>query len=320
MALAQLGACAGLAAMSRAESTATRRAVDPTGGAYHAPVLVAEVVQGLQPRAEGMYVDGTVGGGGHAAALLAASGPSGRLLGLDWDEEAVAASRERLREFGERVRLVVASYAELERVLMSVGVTAVDGVLLDLGVSSRQFDEPARGFSFQQDGPLDMRMSRQLTTTAADIIRMASVAELAEIFLRYGEERRARFIARAIDRERQRQPITTTQQLARLCGEKRSRIHPATRVFQALRIAVNRELDNLRAGLAAATRVLRPGSRVAVISFQSLEDRIVKHFFRDQAADGVLRVITRKPVEASSEEVARNPRARSAKLRVAEKI
>jgi 16S rRNA (cytosine1402-N4)-methyltransferase len=286
---------------------------------YHAPVLVAEVVRALGPRAGGVYVDATVGGGGHAAAVLQATGPTGQLIGLDWDDEAVAASRERLKEFGEQARLVVASYVELEQVLMSVGVTAVDGVLFDLGVSSRQFDEPSRGFSFQHDGPLDMRMSRHLRATAADLLRTASVAELAEIFFRYGEERRARFIARAIDRERQRQPITTTGQLARLCGEKRSRLHPATRVFQALRIAVNRELDNLRAGLVAAVRVLQPGGRVAVISFQSLEDRIVKHFFREQAAAGGLRVLTRKPVEAGAEEVERNPRARSAKLRVAEK-
>jgi 16S rRNA (cytosine1402-N4)-methyltransferase len=250
---------------------------------------------------------------------LQASGPTGKLIGLDWDEEAVAASGEWLGVFGERVQLVAASYVELEKVLMSAGVTTVDGVLFDLGVSSRQFDEPARGFAFQQDGPLDMRMSRQLTTTAADILRAASVAELVEIFFRYGEERRARYIARVIDRERQRQPITTTTQLAGLCGEKRSRLHPATRVFQALRIAVNRELENLPAGLAAAVRVLKPGGRVAVISFQSLEDRIVKHYFRDQAAAGVLRVLTRKPVEAGAKEIEQNPRARSAKLRVAEK-
>lgn len=291
-----------------------------TGRAYHTPVLVEEVVRELRPQAGGTYVDGTVGGGGHAAAVLQACRPTGKLIGLDWDDEAVAASRERLAEFGERVQLVVASYVELERVLMSAGVTTVDGVLLDLGVSSRQFDEPTRGFAFQQDGLLDMRMSRQLTTTAADIVRTASVAELIGIFVRYGEERRARYIARAIERERQRGPITTTQQLARLCGEKRSRLHPATRVFQALRIAVNRELDNLRDGLAAAARVLQPGGRVAVISFHSLEDRIVKHFFRDQAAAGVLRVITRKPVEAGDAEIEQNPRARSAKLRVAEKV
>lgn len=290
-----------------------------TAMTYHKPVLVAEVLAALQPRAGGTYVDGTVGGGGHAAAVLQACAPTGKLIGLDWDEEALAASRERLSPFGERAVVVAASYVELERVLMSAGVTTVDGVLFDLGVSSRQFDEPARGFSFQQDGPLDMRMSRQLTTTAADILRTASAAELAEIFFRYGEERRARCIARAIDRARQRAPITTTGQLARLCGAQRGRIHPATRVFQALRIAVNRELENLQAGLAAAVRVLRPGGRVAVISFQSLEDRIVKHYFRDQAAAGVLRVITKKPVEAGADEIAQNPRARSAKLRVAEK-
>lgn len=288
--------------------------------ATHQPVLRREVVELLRPVAGGVYVDGTVGDGGHAAELLQRCGPNGCVVGLDWDEEAVAACAARFKEQGDRLRLVCANYAELEQVLMSVGVKAVDGVLLDLGMSSRQVDEPSRGFSFQQDGPLDMRMSRRLTTTAADILRTASVAELTEIFLRYGEERRARQIARAIDEARQRQPITTTQQLARLCGARRGRIHPATRVFQALRIAVNRELDNLRAGLAAAVRVLKPGGRLAVISFHSLEDRIVKQFFRAQAAAGVMRLVTRRPVTASASEIAANPRARSAKLRVAERI
>jgi 16S rRNA (cytosine1402-N4)-methyltransferase len=306
---------------------------------YHTPVLLNEIVTQLAPRSGGLYVDGTLGGGGHAAAVLEASAPGGRLIGLDWDEEAISAARERLKTYEARVVIVPACFAELEEVLMRVGVIAVDGVMFDLGVSSRQFDEPSRGFSFQHDGPLDMRMSHSLPASARDVLRMASVDELIRIFTEYGEERRAKAIARVIERERQVQPIETTFQLVRLVervlGPKRSSTHPATRVFQALRIHVNRELENLERGLAAAVRVLNSGGRLAVISFHSLEDRIVKQFFGrlsitcvcppglPKCACGkqpVLRVLTRKPVTATDAEVAQNPRARSAKLRVAEKI
>ena len=307
--------------------------------AYHTPVLLKEVVIQLRPHCGGLYVDGTVGGGGHAGEILRVCGPEGRVIGLDWDEEAVAQTRERLKEFGARVELVRANFAELERLLMNVGITTVDGVLFDLGVSSRQFDEPTRGFSFQHDAPLDMRMNQQAGTSARDILRSASVEELIRILAEYGEERRARAIARAIVRERERAEITTTTQLVhvveRVLGPKRGPKHPATRAFQALRIAVNDELGNLRQGLAAALRVLKSGSRVAVISFHSLEDRIVKQFFVEQSAGCIcpkdfpkcvcgrqrlLRVITRKPITPTEEEVRANPRARSAKLRVAEKI
>jgi 16S rRNA (cytosine1402-N4)-methyltransferase len=306
---------------------------------YHTPVLLKEVVNQLQPRRGGLYVDCTVGGGGHAREILRACGPDGQLIGLDWDEEAIAASRERLSEFGGRVQLVRASYTELERVLMSLGMTVVDGVLFDLGVSSRQFDEAGRGFSVLREGPLDMRMSRQLGATARDILRTASLEELAKIFRVYGEEKRSRAIARTIVAEREHVALETTTQLARLVervlGPKRSAIHPATRVFQALRIAVNGELDNLRQGLDTTIRFLRSGARVAVISFHSLEDRIVKQFFVEQSSGCVcppglpvcgcgrketLRIVTKKPVTASEAELSANPRARSAKLRVAEKI
>ena len=293
---------------------------------YHTPVLLKEVVTQLQPRSGSLFVDCTVGGGSHARELLRASGPDGQLIGLDWDEEAMAAARQTLSEFGARVQLVRANFVELERVLMSLGITAVDGVLFDLGVSARQFDEPARGFSFLREGPLDMRMSRQLGATARDVLRTASVEELARIFRVYGEERRARAIAREIDRARVRQPIETTTQLARLVervlGPKRSATHPATRVFQALRIYVNNELENLRRGLEVATRSLKSGGRVAVISFHSLEDRIVKWFFIEQSRSETptLRIVTRKPITPTDEEIAENPRARSAKLRVAEKV
>lgn len=288
---------------------------------YHTPVLLEETVRQLQPRAGGLYVDATVGGGGHTEAILRASGPDGRVIGLDWDEEAIAASRARLCEWGDRVQWVQASFGELRDVLARLRVTGVDGVLFDLGVSSRQFDEPSRGFSFQQEGPLDMRMSRQTSLTAREVLATADEVELARIFFEYGEERRSRAIARRIVQERSRAPLETTSQLVRVVervlGPKRGWVHPATRVFQALRIHVNRELDNLRDGLAAAVDALNPGGRVAVISFHSLEDRIVKWFFREQTA---VRIVTKKPVTASDEEVNANPRARSAKLRVAEKV
>jgi 16S rRNA (cytosine1402-N4)-methyltransferase len=286
---------------------------------YHTPVLLAEVVEALLPRRSGLYVDATIGGGGHAAEILRVSAPDGRLIGLDWDDEALAASRECLGEFGTRVQLMHANFAELEAALMSAAVTAVDGILFDLGVSSRQFDEASRGFSFQQDGPLDMRMDRTRDVSARQVLRTAGEHELADIFYLYGEERRSRAIARRVHAERN--SLETTTQLAQLVervfGSRRGKIHPATRVFQALRIYVNQELDNLKLGLEAATRVLKPGGRVAVISFHSLEDRIVKRYFRETLA---LKAITRKPVTATPEEIEQNPRARSAKLRVAAKI
>ena len=306
---------------------------------YHAPVLLKEVATLLQPQPGGLYVDCTVGGGGHAGKILRACGPDGQLIGLDWDEEAIAASRERLSEYGGRVQLVRANYVELERVLTSLAVTTVNGIVFDLGVSSRQFDEPSRGFSFLREGPLDMRMNRQLGATARDILRNASLEELAKIFRVYGEEKRARAVARKIVERRDDQPLETTTQLRRLVehviGRSGGGVHPATRVFQALRIAVNNELDHLRRGLEVATRVLSSGGRLAVISFHSLEDRIVKRFFVEQSSGCIcppelaacacgrtesLRIVTRKPVTPKEEEIRANPRARSAKLRVAEKI
>ena len=306
---------------------------------YHLPVLLKEVVEQLRPQRGGLYVDCTVGGGGHAEEILRASAPDGRLIGLDCDDEALAASRERLAAHEGRVQLTHANFAELQETLMSLGVTAVDGLVFDVGVSSRQFDEPSRGFSFQREGLLDMRMDRSTGQSAQDVIRDASVDELVRIFRVYGEERRARAIALRINRERVRQPITTTTQLAgvveQVLGPKRSGIHPATRVFQALRIQVNRELENLERGLVAAVNVLKSGGRVAVISFHSLEDRIVKQFFVRMSTGcvcppqmavcacgrkGTMRLVTRKPVTPTSEEAQQNPRARSAKLRVAEKI
>ena len=307
---------------------------------YHTPVLLAEVVAGLEPRRGRVYVDATLGGGGHAEAVLRASAPDGRLIGLDWDDEALEQARERLREWGERAQLVRANFADVEVVLMSLGIETVDGVLLDLGVSSRQVDEPSRGFSFQREGPLDMRMDRRQPRSARELVRSAPLEELARIFRDYGEERRARAVAREIGRERERgAELATTTELAalveRVVGPQWGRTHPATRVFQALRIAVNHELENLERGLEAAVNRLKSGGRVAVISFHSLEDRLVKQRLVDWSTSCVcppdfpvcrchrvqrVRLVTRKPVTASEAELEANPRSRSAKLRVAEKI
>jgi 16S rRNA (cytosine1402-N4)-methyltransferase len=261
------------------------------------------------------------------------------LIGLDRDAEAIAEAERRLGAFGARVALVCANFAEVGSVARRVGNPRADGVLIDCGVSAHQFEEAGRGFSFLKEGPLDMRMDQNQGLTAADIVNRADAEELARIFGEYGEERRARVIARAIVRERERQPMRTTTQLAdliaRISPPQRSGIHPATRVFQALRIAVNDELENLRRALAAAVEILKPRGRIAVIAFHSLEDRIVKRFFQLKSTDcicppevpacvcghkRILEVVTRKPIVPTETEIQQNPRARSAKLRVAERI
>ncbi len=302
----------------------------------HVPVLYQDIIHALQPRRKGRYVDGTVGAGGHAEGVLRASAPDGLLLGLDVDPQALALARERLAPFGARVILRRASYALLREQLAAVGWEAVDGVLLDLGVSSMQVDTPERGFSFRQDGPLDMRFDPRRPRTAADLVNTLPEAELADLLWRYGEERRARQVARAIVQAR---PLHTTRQLAevvaRVTRSGRRGMHPATRTFQALRIAVNGELEALEQALPQAVAALRPGGRLAVIAFHSLEDRLVKRFLQRESRDCLcppeqvvctcghrasVRLLTRKPLTASPEEVARNPRARSARLRVAEKL
>ncbi|MCS6909705.1 MAG: 16S rRNA (cytosine(1402)-N(4))-methyltransferase RsmH [Anaerolineales bacterium] len=291
----------------------------------HVPVLYNEVLAGLQPKPGGFYIDGTVGAGGHAAGILERSGPDGRLLGLDRDPAALEVARAALACFGERVQLERASYTELARY---VAEGSADGVLLDLGLSSLQLDDPARGFAFRHDGPLDMRYDPDAALNAAEIVNEWPLDELADLLYRYGEERHSRRIARAIVAAR---PLRTTGELAkvvaRAVGGRRAKIHPATRTFQALRIAVNGELEALQTVLPLAVRVLKPGGRLVVISFHSLEDRIVKRFIRahlrpDGDAKNVptLREVTRKPVEPAEAEIAANPRARSARLRVAEKV
>jgi 16S rRNA (cytosine1402-N4)-methyltransferase len=298
----------------------------------HVPVLYREVLAGLQVRPGGRYIDATVGAGGHASGILEASTPDGRLLGIDADPEAVTFARRVLTRFGDRAVLVVSNFRQLHVVAAAHDFEQVDGVMIDLGFSSRQLAAAARGFSFEQDGPLDMRLNPSQSQTAADLVNILPETELADLLWRYGEERYSRRIARAIVAAR---PVTTTRQLADLVAKKvghREKIHPATRVFQALRIAVNDELGALAEALPQARDLVRPGGRLAVIAFHSLEDRIVKQFFRQEATDCIcppevptcacghratLGIVTRKPIRPSDEEVAANPRSRSARLRIA---
>ena len=287
----------------------------------HEPVMVAEVLEHLAPERGGVFVDCTVGLGGHARALINAG--ASRVIGLDRDPAALAEAGVVLAPYEPRVQLIHSDYRRLGAVLDGLGVVAVDGLLADLGVSSMQLDAPGRGFSFRRDEPLDMRMDTTTGQTAAEMIREADERTLADVIYEFGEERQSRRIARAIESVRVRTPITTTGQLAdvvRRAIPKRgyTRIDPATRTFQAIRIWVNRELDGLDRFLAEAARRLRPGGRMAVISFHSLEDRVVKHTLRSLQTAGELTIRTKRPLVSSEAEIERNPRARSAKLRAAE--
>ena len=302
----------------------------------HQPVLYKEIIHALQPHDGGRYVDGTLGAGGHARGILEASVPDGQLLGLDVDPQAQALARKILAPYEQRIHLVQASYTSLSTQLMRLGWDKVDGILLDLGASSMQFDTPERGFSFTQDAPLDMRFGPSMLKTAADLVNELPERELADLIYRYGEERDSRKIARAIVKAR---PLHTTRELVSVIEavspRRGDRIHPATRTFQALRIAVNEELAAIEEVLPQAVTNLKSGGRLAVISFHSLEDRIVKDFFREQSRDLVnppyeqiykeerkatLKEVNRKPISPSDEEMKSNPRARSAKLRIVEKI
>jgi 16S rRNA (cytosine1402-N4)-methyltransferase len=291
----------------------------------HEPVLLAEVTAHLAPARGGLFVDCTLGAGGHARALL--EGGATRLLGLDRDEDALALTREALAPWADRVELVHSDYRQLPAVLDARGIDLVQGVLADLGVSSMQLDQPERGFTFRVDAPLDMRMDRSQGETAADLLASEDEQRIADAIYQYGEERHSRRIARAIVAARSIAPIETTAQLATIVRRAIptrgwQRIDPATRTFQALRIWVNRELEGLADFLRNAVARLDAGARIAIIAFHSLEDRIVKHTFRQMSQDpgSRLGIVTRKPIEASDAEVARNPRARSAKLRVAERL
>ena len=306
---------------------------------YHEPVMLKEVVDSLLVGSTGVYVDGTVGGGGHAYAIL--KNTDAFLVGIDCDDEALQFAERKLSEFGSRKVLIKANFADLENILRNLNIKKVDGVLLDLGVSSRQLDNAQRGFSFSQQAPLDMRMDRGLKLSAYDIVNSFAQNELAKIIRFYGEEKMANRIARAISEKRKLLPIETTTELAAIVAScmpaelRWQKIHPATRTFQAIRIAVNNELDNIKPAINAAVEALKPGGRLCVISFHSLEDRIVKNEIR--SLEGVcvcpkdmpvcickkeakLKNLTRKAITPTEEEIETNPRARSARLRVAGRI
>lgn len=310
--------------------------LDASNPAPHRPVLYQQVLSALRPRAGGRYIDGTVGAGGHAGGILDASGPDGLLLGIDRDPAAIALAGSRLDAFADRIHLRQASYAAMKDLAAELGWERVDGILLDLGLSSMQLDDRERGFSFREEGPLDMRFDPSQPTRAGDLVNNLPEGELADLLWRFGEERRSRAVARAIVAAR---PLHTTAELAavvgRAVGRSGGRIHPATRTFQALRIAVNGELSELEKGLAQSIDLLLPGGRLAVISFHSLEDRIVKQFFKRESRDCIcppdqpvctcghvasFRVLTKKPIRPDEQEQTENPRARSARLRVGERL
>ena len=291
----------------------------------HEPVLLKEVLFHLNLKPGQVILDGTVGSGGHSEAMLREISPTGFLVGLDQDEEAVQRAQKRLKAFGDRFVLQQLNFRHLDETLSSLNITAFDAVLLDVGLSREDLENPGRGFSFLREGPLDMRMDQRLKRTAADLITCSNEETLATILWQFGEERNARKIARAIVGARQKHQIRTTLELAPLHSKsvppkaRFGRIHPATRTFQALRIAVNDELGALEEALPKALKVLKPGGRLAAISFHSLEDRMIKRFFRNQEQAGLGLVVTKKPVRPSKAEVTQNPKARSAKLRVMER-
>lgn len=304
----------------------------------HVPVLLNETMDLLVTNPAGTYIDGTLGRGGHATEILKRLAPEGRLIGLDRDAEAIEATEEILKPYGERAVRIHGNFADMKELCKSIGVTAVDGVLLDLGVSSPQLDVAERGFSFAKDGPLDMRMDRTQGRSAADLVNEEDEETLANLIFRLGEDRDSRRIARAIVLERQHGRIERTLRLAEIVerakGGRRGAVHPATQTFQALRMAVNAELESLESGLEAGLSLLREGGRMAVITFHSLEDRPVKEFFkrhtvkRESLQQGgeklvydepAVRLLTKKPLTAAKDELKENPRARSAKLRVVER-
>ena len=313
--------------------------INPEGGPVlpHRSVLYHEIILALRPNSPGRYVDCTVGAGGHAWGILEASAPEGKLIGFDLDPTALELARTRLAEFGERAILVRRSYTTLAETLREHGWDSVQGIVIDLGVSSMQLDTPERGFSFQNEGPLDMRFDPDAPFSAEDIVNTWSERDLADIIWRYGEEQQSRRIARAIVQDR---PFHSTRALAEMIarvsgGRKGSRTHPATKTFQALRIVVNQELQGIEEFLPQAVQALVPGGRLAVIAFHSLEDRIVKQYFRRESRDCIcppeqpvctcghkasITEVNRKPIEAGDEETETNPRARSARLRIVEKI
>lgn len=307
----------------------------------HTPVLLEEVMDGLKLFSGGVYVDCTAGGGGHSEEILKRTAPDGKVIALDQDPDALEAVSGRLKHYGHRIRIERSNFVQLNQVLTRLGVDGVDGILFDLGVSSYQLDNPRRGFSYMEDAPLDMRMNPDQPETAAHLVQKASPRELTEIIKKYGEEKWASRIAGFIAREREKRPIETTGRLVEIikaavpAGARRKGPHPAKRTFQALRIAVNHELEILQDALRGAVEALHPGGRICVISFHSLEDRIVKETFKELVnpctcppdfphcicgRKPVLKQVTRRPITPTEKELENNPRSRSARLRVAEKI
>jgi 16S rRNA (cytosine1402-N4)-methyltransferase len=300
----------------------------------HTPVLVEEVIALLRCEPGQTYVDATLGGGGHALEILKRTAPDGILIGVEWDEDAISEARKALMPFGERVKIFRENFINLPNLFKTMKMEWADGILLDLGLSSIQLEKEERGFSFQGEGPLDMRMDQRMDSKAADLVNHLSLKELEYILFEYGEERWAKQIAKAIVHERDRHPIQTTQALRKIIHQAIPRrfhswkIDPATKTFQAFRIRVNDELENLRKILGTGWRLLRKGGRMCIISFHSLEDRMVKETFKRMEREGtdgsspeaVMRILTKKPITPSEEERKKNPRSRSAKLRCAERV
>ncbi len=291
----------------------------------HFPVLIEEVIEFLDPHPDGIYVDCTLGGAGHALKILERSSPTGRLIGIDRDREAIEEAYIRLKPYEARTTLIHGNFSDLREILRELNISKVEGILMDLGVSYQQLIDEKRGFSFQSEGPLDMRMDRTQRETASKLINTLSRGELEGILRRYGEERWGRKIAKAIVRYRQKTPIVTTTQLRNIISlavlKPPRRIHSATKAFQAIRIAVNDELNNLEKAIRDGIPLLKSGGRLCILSFHSLEDRIVKESFRQyEKLPGLITIITKKPIAPSKGEISENPRARSAKLRVAERV
>ncbi len=317
------------------------KTASPPDETLHSPVMIEEAVSYLRPRPGKTYVDATVGAGGHSDAILSSAGEGAKLIGIDADPDAVSIARRRLERFGDRVSIVNTNFARIEDAVASSGTEKVDGIIADLGISGMQISQSGRGFSFSADEPLDMRMDTSLKITAADIVNTAGGRELTGIIKKYGEERFASRVASAIVREREHNPLKTSRELARIVSSAiparfhPPKTHPATRTFQALRIEVNNEIGNLETFMEKAPQILNTGARMVVISFHSLEDRVVKKSFNFMSLDCVcppglprcgcgkeraVKVITRKPALPSAEEILRNPRARSSKIRVAERV
>jgi 16S rRNA (cytosine1402-N4)-methyltransferase len=295
-------------------------------GSQHIPVLVEEVMNLLRCEAHKTYVDATAGGGGHALEILKRTSPDGIVIGIDWDEDAVSEAKRALAPFGDRIKILRENFVHLPDLLEALNISEVDGILLDLGLSSLQLEKKERGFSLKGEGPLDMRMDQRIDRTAADLLKGLSFQEVESTLREFGEERWAKRIAKALVREREKKPIENPRELREIVHRAIPRrfhsrkIDPATRTFQAFRIRVNEELENLRRILQTGWTFLKRGGRICVISFQSLEDRMVKETFRRLDRDGVMRGITKKPITPSEEEKRRNPRSRSAKLRCAERV